>query len=286
MTPTATDDGTVYFRLHGRIPKDDFVKMRAIFREYKRKEMAKFDWEIQTWKMKESAFRSNPALTQTLRNRLRQARIHLRPLRGENKANGIEARRSTFEASVERILADGLQEVAITQQAGAFLILTPAHPPSDDRLGWWDLLFQDDTKSGPIDCILRNDLSGVTDLIEYQFDVPVIGSVTTSVYQTYDVWLVAEFTQLLSEKVSGVQVILSEGAQLAVEQRFTQRQERRKPIPEVEEIRHPEVPLHPHQIEGVRFFMKNNGRGLLGDEMGLGELQTRLCFVEEIFCLC
>ena len=49
----------------------------------------------------------------------------------------------------------------------------------------------------------------------------------------------------------------------------TKRQEKRQPIPEVEQIRNPNVPLHPHQIEGVRFFMENQGRGLLGDEMGL-----------------
>eukprot|EP00977_Amphora_coffeiformis_P012143 scaffold2992_cov214-Amphora_coffeaeformis.AAC.25 len=146
--------------------------------------------------------------------------------------------------------------VTIMQRAGAFLILTP-------------------TPSMPIDRILRNDLSGVTEQIEYDFDLPVIGPVEAIVYQTYDVWLVAEFLQLLSEKASQAKVVISDAAQEALDQRFSKRQESRKPMPEIEKVRNPYVPLHPHQIEGVRFFMDNNGRGLLGDEMGLGEQQIQ-----------
>ena len=277
MTPTTMGDGNIYFLLHERIPRGDFNKVLEIFRGYKKQNLAKFDWKNQMWKMESSVIQKDGTLFQTLQTQLRKAGIYLRPLPGERPTEGAgndEASKSSFEAAVESIMYDDSNMVAITQQSGAFLILTPNSPSEkldkfDRPTNFWDRLLQ--KESGTIDRIIRNDLSGVTDLIDHTFEIPIIGHTDAVVYQTYDVWLVAELLELLSEKISDAKVVISEAAQEALDQRFTERQERRKPTPELENARNPDIPLHPHQIEGIRFFMDNNGRGLLGDEMGLGK---------------
>ena len=221
------------------------------------------------WKIEESTLRQDTALAKMLRMQLREAGVHLRRLPGDGPTigGGEETSKLSFDEAAESILFDDLPMVAVAKQAGAFQILTPTplesqHHKSDK--------FREET-ARQIDLIIKYDLSGVTERIEHTFHLAHMDCIDADVYQTYDVWLVAEFLQLLSEKVPKAKVVISDAANEALDQRFSKRQENRKPIPEVEKVRNPGVPLHPHQIEGIRFFMNNDGRGLLGDEMGLGE---------------
>jgi hypothetical protein len=267
MTPTTNGDGNIYFRLHEhKLSREDFHNMLQVFRDFKQKRLVKFDWESKMWKMEETAIEEDNELANTLRERLRKAGIYLRRIPGEDSAIGARtdgvASESSFEAAVESILDGDSYTVAITKQAGAFLILAPnSSNPWEEGVG-----------SDQIHRLIQHELSGVTDLIEHEFDLPGrVNFVPSVVYQTYDVWLVAELLQLLSEQVIDVEVVVSDTAQEALGQRFADMQQRRRPIPEIEKVRNPDVPLHPHQIEGVRFFMDNGGRGLLGDEMGLGK---------------
>jgi len=91
-------------------------------------------------------------------------------------------------------------------------------------------------------------------------------------YKTHDVWLVAEFVEKVSNACPEATLVLTSAAHDAIQSRWNHRDAKRCPIPEVEAIRNPELPLYPHQLEGVRFFIANNGRGLLGDSMGLGKV--------------
>jgi superfamily II DNA or RNA helicase len=54
--------------------------------------------------------------------------------------------------------------------------------------------------------------------------------------------------------------------------------ERQKPIPQLQKVINPEIQPFPFQNEAVRFFMDNDGNGLLGDEMGLGKTLQALAY--------
>lgn len=230
-----------------------------------------FDWSLEMWKLEESSLEEDKNLVKDLRARLGRVGIHLRPFPGERQhlsrqPNALLNARD-FDQVVESIVIDKAKYVAICMKGKAFHIVSPTPMSS---IWASPIVSREEDESTMIDSIIRNDLSGVTDRIDYKFQFPhIIGKVHAEIYQTYDVWLVAELLELLAEKVSKVQAVVSKNVQDALDDRFNQRQRNRRPIPEVEQIRNPDVPLHPHQCEAVRFFMENKGRGLLGDEMGL-----------------
>ena len=268
MTPIVIRPGKIHFDLDKRIPRYHFNNVLELFREYKGFGILSFDWEVEKWKMEQSALQKDKTLATTLRQRLLDARIHLQPFPGEENPyvvvefNG----KANVDGTIQSIVLDQAMSIAIIMRDKAFLIVTPKQ---QSFRHWKD--FETRKKSqNRIDAIFKNDLTGVTDRVECYFHFANVGKIQSQVYQTYDVWLVAELLEILAaDEHANVKVVVSDEAQEILNQRHTEKQQKRQPIPQVEKIRSSDVPLHPHQMEGVRFFMENGGRGLLGDEMGL-----------------
>ena len=167
--------------------------------------------------------------------------------------------------------------VASEKESGAFFLLCP--PVLDE----FDSKLPNKT-ANCIQNVIKNDLSGVTDLVDCTFKLET-GYIEMKAYKTHDVWLVAEFVEQVSNTCPEAILVVTGTAQDAIKSRWNIRDEKRCPIPEVDAIRNPELPLYPHQLEGVRFFMENNGRGLLGDSMGLGKVRLQRAYQECTFLI-
>lgn len=165
---------------------------------------------------------------------------------------------TSIDSSIEAI-EGGSSIIVIEKKDRAFLLVFP------DSLGLRD--------------IVDTELSGVTERIEYTFNLKHVGHTTVEAHQTYDVWLVAEFVELVSKSLPHVPVVISDAAEASIDSRWQEKEQRRSLIPEVEAARHPETRLHPHQNEAVRFFMENKGRGLLAFDMGLGKTRSTIAYV-------
>lgn len=169
---------------------------------------------------------------------------------------------TTIAEAIEATQLSGSKTTAVTRdKSGAFLLVPP-----------YQYYFQSNEMGHNIRNIIRNDLSGVTENVDdYEYDDENGTSIRDAeAFRTYDVWMVAEFIELVQEKHPDANLFLCTNTREALDDRFKEKEKRRRPIDSVERARNPKVPMHPHQNEGIRFFLDNNGRGLLGDEMGLG----------------
>lgn len=166
---------------------------------------------------------------------------------------------SSLSLALKRTQKSASDTVVIFLEKRAFWIVPPKNYASGARV--------------MVDNFIRNGLSGVMERVLYK-EVKSLTLKTS--YRTYDVESVDEILMHIEkQKLSGnikIDLRIDHQANDAWENRFREKERRRSAIAAVEELRHPDAPLLPHQLEGVRFFIENNGCGLLGDEMGLGEL--------------
>jgi len=125
--------------------------------------------------------------------------------------------------------------------------------------------------------LIREELTGVTDdrfgakipRSEDRFD--------REVYLTYDIWLIAEFLELMQKEQSNIFVYCDLPTKERLDQRHEQKSALRGPIPEL--AGRTQIKLYPHQLEGIRFLQKAKGRGILSFEMGLGKTLASLGYV-------
>lgn len=258
------DESRIYFEFDRYLKNNVlFQELLAIFRDHK----MIFDSSSRPKMWYTQASQVTNEFAPTLRHKLRKIGIHLRPFPGD-----VHDEVETVELAIEATQTRSSRTVVIDKRDKAYLIVCRRGHPIE-RIGG---VFCVD---GRVRQIIRNDLSGVTDCIDHTYDLGDAGKLLVETHQTYDVWLCAEFVELVSKVVPEANLFISETAQTSIDSRWERKDLRRRPIPEVEAVRHPEIPLHPHQFEGVRFFMENNGRGLLGDSMGLGKTMTTLAYV-------
>lgn len=233
------DEERIYFK------QDRFFReyFNELLKQYKLNGLV-FDGGKQMWYMK--ARQATDEVEKALYEALQTININLNPFPGPE----------TFEEALETILTGSLRTAASIDkdETGAFFIVCS------------DITNKDATK---LQEIVENDLSGVTDCIDYEVNVGEMRELTVKTYQTYDVWLVAEFLEKASDYVSKKNVFISQKAKEAVDLRWEEKSLKRQPIKEVDEIRNRNVPLHPHQYEGVKFLLENNGRGLVSITIGL-----------------
>jgi SNF2 family DNA or RNA helicase len=287
LSPIEFDDDPeyIYFEINApqRLQKQEFQNLLQVFRTYKSQEIMNFDDGVKMWKTNASDL--NESLMHDMRTNFERAGFVLnafpKEYEDENVTEGqeLDVPHHRYSRVVKNILLQKCLHptVTVTLVDRAFLILTPTfHEGPYDKISWYDFLGQrrqrrPETKI--FDDILLNDLSGVVDKVHRTIPnvVNVPKAIVPWVYMTYDVWLVDEFIKIAAQKVPNARVVLSPEAQKAFDDRFSEKEKRRKPIREVDDVRSDAVQLHPHQNEGIRFFQENNGRGLLADEMGLGE---------------
>ena len=175
---------------------------------------------------------------------------------------GFDEGSSPAVTTAERI-AFGMEDentVAIIQCQKAFLIVCSPY----------------ETK---ISDIITNKLTGVTDKAsENQFDGLQFTSRNTT-YVTYDIWLIAEFTDMLKDRQLDISWTLCDDTKESLNSRFDDRRIRQKPIEAVTAIINDGCNLYPHQNEGVRFLQDNGGRGLISFGVGLGKTATTLAYI-------
>lgn len=96
--------------------------------------------------------------------------------------------------------------------------------------------------------------------------------------ETYQIELVLEAIEKIKVIVPNWKLMLSgvDEAKAAWDKRKSELEQQ---IPEVQSIIAPGFMLYPHQNEGVKAFLKNNGCFLLGDEVGVGKSLQSLSFV-------
>lgn len=124
-----------------------------------------------------------------------------------------------------------------------------------------------------VDNLIENQVTGVTEYLvsgdannieEHQELISNVGT-----YRTYDIWLIAEFIELMRDKHKDIPVRLCEKTKSAMDSRFDELQMLQRPIPELVDTH--KVDLFPHQNEGIRFLQQAQGRAILAMEMGLGK---------------
>lgn len=228
-----------------------FGKLMDIFRKYDNLEFDYYSYPKQ-WAIDANDLKYFDA--QKFREELSENNFEL------GRFPGFDEGSSSAVTTAERIAfgMDDENTVAIIQCQKAFLIVCSPY----------------ETK---ISNIITNELTGVTDKAsENQFDGLQFTSRNT--YVTYDIWLIAEFTDMLKDR-HDISLTLCDDMNKSLSSRFDDRRIRQKPIESVTAIIEDGCHLYPHQNEGVRFLLDNGGRGIISFEMGLGKTATALAYI-------
>jgi len=180
---------------------------------------------------------------------------HQAAVNNPRKTNAPE----TFEEAVKASQAHSSKTVAIGMKDRVFLIVCP--PVMSPVWGTTTNETAEEIQN------IVNDLSGVTDCTDHDFifglEDGAAKVLQAETHQTLDVWLVAEFLDIITTVLPEENIFISQTAKEAIDSRWKEKELKRRPILEVEEIGHSDWPLHPHQFEGVRFLNENKGRGLV-----------------------
>lgn len=244
ITPTLNEEnGDVELVVKDWLEADSFQKLIGNYRKYNKYlgfDSSRKKWRIPSEKLEKFCSSGAPKL----RNELIQDNFVL------GKFAGYEGKENA--------------SVTIVQENKGFLIFCPPQ-------GWPGDEAHD---------VIRNQLDGVTELIKADSRVQKRHQLNNDeAYLTYDIWLVAQFLDLMEEKHPEMSMVLCDGTKESVQSRFDNKKARQRPVPELEGIMTPGSHLHPHQNEGIRFLQDNNGCGIISFEMGLGKTLTSLAYI-------
>ena len=149
------------------------------------------------------------------------------------------------------------------------------HPPT--RKEWFSYNCPNDKE---IESLINNQLTGVTEQVEpNNFGDNFIVRHYVPAFLTYDVWLVAEFIDLMEAEQSDYSVVISDEVRESLSRRFDHKIARQMPIPELASMIEDGCDMYPYQNVGVRFLQDNNGRGIISFEMGMGKTITALAYL-------